>query len=55
MNKGVMSGVAAYLIWGFFPIYLKSLQVVPALQIMLNRVVWAFIFLLFFILLRGKW
>ncbi|MCJ7537527.1 MAG: EamA family transporter RarD [Anaerolineales bacterium] len=55
MNKGVLSGVAAYLIWGFFPIYLKSLQVVPALQIMLHRVVWAFIFVLLLTLLRGKW
>lgn len=55
MNKGVLSGVAAYLIWGFFPIYLKSLQVVPALQIMLHRVVWAFIFVLLLILMRGKW
>jgi chloramphenicol-sensitive protein RarD len=55
MNKGVLSGVAAYLIWGFFPIYLKSLQVVPALQIMLHRVVWAFIFVTILVLLRRRW
>ena len=55
MNKGVLSGVAAYLIWGFFPIYLKALQVVPALQIMLHRVVWAFVFVLLLILIRRRW
>ena len=55
MNKGVLSGVGAYLIWGFFPIYLKALQVVPALQIMLHRVVWAFVFVLLLILIRRRW
>jgi chloramphenicol-sensitive protein RarD len=54
MNKGVMSGVAAYLIWGFLPIYLKALQGVPDLQIMLHRVVWAFVFVLLLVLLRRR-
>ena len=55
MSKGVLAGVGAYLIWGFFPIYLKALHIVPALQIMLHRVVWAFVFVLFIVLLRGSW
>lgn len=55
MNKGVLSGVVAYIIWGFLPIYLKSLQVVPALQIMLHRVVWAFIFVSLLVLIRRRW
>jgi chloramphenicol-sensitive protein RarD len=55
MNKGVLSGAAAYLIWGFFPIYLKSLQVVPSFQIMLHRVVWSFLFVMLLILVRGEW
>ncbi len=55
MNKGVLSGISAYLIWGFFPIYLKALQSVPALQIMLHRVVWAFVFVLLLILFRSRW
>lgn len=55
MNKGVLSGVAAYVIWGFFPIYLKSLQVVPALQIMLHRVVWAFAFVSLLVIIRRRW
>jgi chloramphenicol-sensitive protein RarD len=55
MNKGVLSGVAAYLIWGFFPIYLKALLVVPALQIMLHRVVWAFVFVMLIVIFRKRW
>lgn len=55
MNKGVLSGIAAYLIWGFFPIYLKALLVVPALQIMLHRVVWAFVFVTLIVILRKRW
>ncbi|MFL7892826.1 MAG: EamA family transporter RarD [Anaerolineales bacterium] len=54
MNKGVLSGVSAYLIWGFLPIYLKSLQSVPALQIMLHRVIWAFTFVLLLVLIRHR-
>jgi chloramphenicol-sensitive protein RarD len=31
--------------WGFFPLYFKTLQSVPPLEIMFNRVVWSFLFL----------
>ena len=55
MNRGVLYGVAAYLMWGFFPIYFKALQVVPSLQIMLHRVVWSFLFVMLLILLRREW
>jgi chloramphenicol-sensitive protein RarD len=55
MNRGVIAGVAAYLFWGFFPIYLKALQVVPSLQIMLHRLVWSFLFVMLLILLRREW
>jgi chloramphenicol-sensitive protein RarD len=55
MNKGVLSGICAYLIWGFLPIYLKALQVVPSLQIMLHRIVWSFIFVMLVIVIRREW
>ena len=53
-NKGVLAGIGAYLMWGFFPIYFKALQAVPALQIMFNLVVLSFIFLVLLILLREE-
>jgi len=55
MNRGVLYGVAAFLMWGFFPIYFKALQVVPSLQIMLHRVVWSFLFVMLLILMRREW
>jgi chloramphenicol-sensitive protein RarD len=44
MNKGVVAGLGAYLLWGLFPIYWKWLQTVPALQILAHRMVWSLIF-----------
>lgn len=45
-DKGVLYGAAAYLMWGFFPIYFKLLHEVPAVQILGHRVVWSLLFLL---------
>ncbi len=55
MNKGIWYGIGAYLMWGFFPIYFKALQVVPSLQIMLHRVIWSFLFVALLVLLRRDW
>lgn len=54
MNKGVLYGAGAYLIWGFFPIYFKALQSVPALEIMFHRVVWSFLFLILVVIARRE-
>ena len=50
MNKGILNGIAAYALWGFFPIYWKLLQQVPALQVIGHRIGWSFILLIAFIL-----
>ncbi len=54
-NRGVLFGLGAYLMWGFFPIYFKALHSVPALEIVFHRVVWSFLFLALVILLRRDW
>lgn len=54
MKKGLLSVFFAYMMWGFFPIYFKLLQAVPAAQIMAHRVAWSFIILLIIILIRKK-
>lgn len=54
-NRGILAGIGAYLIWGFFPLYFKAIQVAPALQIMFHRVVWCFLFLGAVILIRKEW
>jgi chloramphenicol-sensitive protein RarD len=41
LNKATLIGAAAYTLWGFFPLYLRTLIAVPAWQITAHRVVWA--------------
>lgn len=55
MNKGILNGIAAYAMWGFFPIYWKLLHHVPALQLLGHRIVWSFLLLLCVIVLGRQW
>jgi chloramphenicol-sensitive protein RarD len=41
--SGFWRGVAAYGIWGLFPLYWKLVEQVPALQIISHRIVWSFV------------
>jgi len=54
-RKGTLSVLGAYIFWGFFPIYLKALKQVPPVQLIAHRVVWAFFFLVFLLLIQRKW
>ncbi|HQO08942.1 MAG TPA: EamA family transporter RarD [Clostridiales bacterium] len=55
MNKGILSGICAYLLWGLFPIYWKILHLVPAVQIIGHRIVWSFIFLIIIVISAKQW
>jgi chloramphenicol-sensitive protein RarD len=44
-NHGIWYGVAAYALWGVFPIYFKQLGFVDAEQIIAHRIVWSFVLL----------
>jgi chloramphenicol-sensitive protein RarD len=55
MNKGILYGIGAYVLWGFFPIYWKFLHVVPALQVIGHRIGWSFAVLLIYILATRQW
>jgi len=44
--SGLWYGVAAYSIWGLFPLYWKLVSHVPALQILGHRIVWSFLALI---------
>lgn len=55
MNKGIWSGIAAYAMWGFFPIYWKLLQQVPALQLLGHRIGWSFGLLTLYIVISNQW
>ena len=55
MNKGILYGIGAYMLWGFFPIYWKFLHDVPALQVIGHRIAWSFVLLLAYVALSGQW
>ena len=55
MSKGILSGIAAYTLWGFFPIYFKAIQAAPALQTVAHRLAWSLVFLAAVVTLRRGW
>ncbi len=54
MKKGVLQALAAYLLWGIFPLYFKALKSVSPEQILAHRLAWSFLLLLGVLLLRGE-
>jgi chloramphenicol-sensitive protein RarD len=54
-NKGALYGAGAYFLWGIFPLYVKALHAVPALQIVSHRVTWSFAILLGLVLAGRNW
>lgn len=54
MKKGVLFALAGYTIWGFFPLYFKTLQAAPAFQIMAHRVVWSFLLMTAILIFRKE-
>lgn len=55
-QNGVVWGVIAYFIWGILPIYWKSLSHVSSSEILMSRIVWAFIltFILIIVMRNGQ-
>lgn len=55
MLPGVLSAALAYVIWGLFPLYFKQLTTIPALDVLLHRIVWSLAFLLAVLGARRQW
>jgi chloramphenicol-sensitive protein RarD len=55
MNGGLLSAIGAYTLWGILPIYWKSIQAVPPLEVVCHRTMWSFVFLLVLLLWRRRW
>lgn len=54
VKHGVIIGLSAYLIWGLLPIYWKWLENVRPEIVLSHRIIWSFIFMVFFILITRK-
>jgi len=58
MNKtlqGTLTVSLSFILWGFFPIYWKWLEIVPARQILAHRIFWTVGFLAVIISLQHNW
>lgn len=43
-RKGYLLGLSAYFMWGFIPLYFKAVESVPAVEIIIHRVLWSALF-----------
>jgi chloramphenicol-sensitive protein RarD len=50
MNPGIWYGIAAYSLWGLFPLYWKLFGDIPALEVLAHRVGWSFVALTLLVL-----
>ena len=50
---GVIYGASAYLVWGVLPLYWKTLQSVPPLEILAHRILWSFFTLVMVVAVSG--
>ena len=53
-TSGFAAAVAAFLLWGLFPLYLKPLAAVPAPEIMAHRIVWCCLLVFGWLAVRGE-
>ncbi len=53
-RTGVFFGLAAYLMWGLFPLYFKQIANIPTPEVLAHRIFWSAIFLLGLILVRRQ-
>lgn len=51
-RRGLAASIAAYALWGVFPLYWYLLKDVPALQIIAHRVIWCGVFVAGWLVLR---
>jgi chloramphenicol-sensitive protein RarD len=54
VKAGVIFALAAYSMWGIAPMYFKLLTSVPALEIVMHRIVWSVLVLCLLLLVRKK-
>ena len=55
MRNGMLLAAGAYTCWGLLPLYLKLLKDIPALEIMLHRILWSLVFVLILLAVRRQW
>lgn len=55
LRAGVVYGLAAYTLWGLFPLYLRLVHDVAPVEFLMHRIVWSVALLLAVLSLRRQW
>lgn len=55
MRRGVLYGVAAYILWGLFPLYWPLLKPSGAVEILAHRMVWSLVAVVAILAVRRHW
>lgn len=55
IRAGYIYGIAAFVVWGVFPVYFKWLGHVPALDLTAHRILWSVPFLALIAFAGGQW
>jgi chloramphenicol-sensitive protein RarD len=55
LRRGYLYGLAAYLMWGVFPLYFKLLQPSSPLEILAHRVIWSVLFVSVLLAAMRNW
>ncbi len=53
-SQGILTALAAFIIWGAFPLYFKQLANYNAVEIIAHRIIWTFLCLLIFIVVTKR-
>src|SRR4051794_41773623 len=54
-SRGVLYGIAAYGLWGVFPLYFRLLESSGAVEVVVHRVLWSLLVCLVVMAVAGDW
>jgi chloramphenicol-sensitive protein RarD len=54
-RQGYLYGLGAYVLWGFFPLYIKLLRPAGSLEILANRILWSAVFVAVMLAALRRW
>ncbi|NLV56738.1 MAG: EamA family transporter RarD [Acidimicrobiales bacterium] len=53
LRRGAAAGIAAYTLWGLFPLVFHQLRDVAALEVLVHRVIWSFVVVIAVLVVRS--
>ena len=54
-KRGLVCAVAAYVLWGGFPIYFKAVAAVPPAEVLAHRIIWTLVMAAIGVIVTGDW